>query len=227
VIEESSLIRSILTPEPAATGEPLRARAARAGTPTPFLARPARQLPLDEALRRRRSVRTFAAEPVSVAELESITRQGLAAERACWPPGAHPAVGLTFAAAAFGVRELEPGLYLAGPDRGNFAVLPQEEGSLAEFQAECGPAPVTLFVCGSLAQACAGYGQSGYPQLLVRAGAAGYGAWLAAVAAGLAGCAYGRTSHRVTAAVNRHGGCLRHLFTVAIGRPLEDDADDQ
>lgn len=232
LIAESSLLRSMTTHpgRPAVPGEAAApaasgpAPAAADGTPAPYLSQ---LMPLEEILRRRRSVRRFAEEPVQVHELESVIRHGLAAERSCWPPGAHPAVGLRIAIAAFAVRGLEAGLYLAEPDTGTCTAPPLEDGSLAGLPARYCEAPVMIFVCGSLAQACAAYGQRGYPRLLVRAGAAGYGAWLAAVAAGLAGCAYGATSHRVTAAVSRHsGGSLRHLFTVAIGRPVAGDADD-
>jgi hypothetical protein len=57
------------------------------------------------------------------------------------------------------------------------------------------------------------------PGLYLPAAAAGYGAWLAAVSIGLAGCAFGGSNHRVTAAMRHGGEPLRHLFTVAIGYP--------
>ena len=229
VIAESSLVRGILTP----------ARAARASMPPSPPADPppaphdvAPFMSLEAVLHRRRSVRTLSAEPVSAAELDLIVRSGLAAERTGWPPGRHPAMGVTIAVAACAVSGMEPGLYLPEPTSGAFAALSQDEGLLAGLAAQYTVAPVLLFVCGNLTRACAAFGQRGYPQLLVRAGAAGYGAWLAAVAAGLSGCAYGRTNHRVSVAVRRHGvpqhggGSLRHLFTVAVGRTLSEDSND-
>jgi len=229
VIAESSLVRGILTP----------ARAARASVPPSAAAGPppaphdvAHFMSLEEALHRRRSVRTFTAEPVSAAELDLIVRSGLAAERTGWPPGRHPAMGVTIAVAAYAVSGIEPGLYLPEPTSGAFSARPRDEGLLAGLSAQYTIAPVLLLVCGNLTQACAAFGQRGYPQLLVRAGAAGYGAWLAAVAAGLSGCAYGRTNHRVTVAVRQHGvpqrggGSLRHLFTVAVGRTPTEDTND-
>jgi nitroreductase len=194
-------------------------RASTAGGP-PVPRGPEQVLPLEEALCRRRSVRAFGAEEVSRSDVDFVIGSGLAAERTQQAPGTHPDMGVTIATAAFNVGGLEPGLYLPAAAAG--AVCGRGPGAqwLAGLQAQYADAPALLLVCGNLARACAAAGRRGYPQLLVRAGAAGYGAWLAAVSIGLAGCAFGGSNHRVTAAMSRHGSePLRHLFTVAIGYP--------
>jgi SagB-type dehydrogenase family enzyme len=190
-------------------------------------------MPLEEALRRRRSVRTFGTEEVSRSDVDFIIRSGLAAERTQQAPGTHPDLDVTIATAAFNVGGLEPGLYLAAAAAGTVCGRGPGADWLAGLQAQYADAPALLLVCGNLARACAAVGPRGYPQLLVRAGAAGYGAWLAAVCVGLAGRAFGGSNHRVTAAMSRHGSePLRHLFTVAIGHPggrppAEQDARDR
>jgi hypothetical protein len=234
VIAASSLLRDILTPAPAPAPAPAAvADASPSASPSAEAPPEAVHLmSLEEALRRRRSVRTFTAEPVSGPELDLIIGSGLAAERTGWPSGSHPAMGVTIAVAAYAVGGLEPGLYLPEPGTGRLSALPLDEGSLTGWPAQYAVAPVLLFVCGSLTQACAAFGQRGYPRLLVRAGAAGYGAWLAAVGAGLSGCAYGGSNHRVAAAVRRPSaarrgcGSLRHLFTVAVGRTAREVTND-
>jgi nitroreductase len=217
VIPEDSLLRMLLTSEP--------------GTDAPVPAvpeDPGRIRPLEEVLRQRRSVRTFGADEVSQSDIGFIIRSGLAAERSLWTPGTHRGMDVTIATAAFGVGELGQGLYLPAAEAGTlFARVPGQEW-LTGLQAQYAAAPALLLVCGNVPQACAATGVRGYPQLLVRAGSAGYGAWLAAVSIGLAGCAFGGSNYRVTSAVARHcGEPLRHLFTIAIGHPGSRSPSDE
>jgi hypothetical protein len=125
-----------------------------------------------------------------------------------------PAVVVMIEAAR--VTHLRRGLYTAGPTgKTVFEPLPGAAQS-PDVSREYGSAPALLHVCGDLVAACQ-RGGSGYSALLVRAGALGEAAWLAAVSAGLAGATYARSSYRVTEAVRPLGQGLRHLLTVAIG----------
>jgi hypothetical protein len=93
------------------------------------------------------------------------------------------------------------------------AVLPA--GLLAEHYA---PAPVHVAICGSVEWAASAEGP-GYGGLLTAAGALGYGLWLGAASLGLAACTFGGALDEVTAVVTAGRPDLRHLFTVAIGKP--------
>lgn len=73
-------------------------------------------------------------------------------------------------------------------------------------------APVLVFFHGAHTDA------GDYHRGLIRAGMAGYEVWLAAIAEGLAGCPFGRSSGHVVKALRQSGRpSARHLFTVALG----------
>jgi len=61
----------------------------------------------------------------------------------------------------------------------------------------------------------------GYQRLLVRAGALGYAALLAALSAGLCGCPYGGASASLSPLLRAGHGRAHHLFTVSVGWPVE------
>jgi hypothetical protein len=140
------------------------------------------------------------------------------ADRYTWAGADPDDLALLVLVAAVRVTDLRRGLYTIGPMGADaFETLsvaaqsPDPEGGH-----EYGGASALLHVCGDLAAACQ-RGGSGYGALLVRAGALGQAAWLAAVSAGLAGAVYGRASHRITEAARPLGRGLRHLLTVAVG----------
>ena len=173
--------------------------------------------PIQDTLARRHSVRGFAAEPVPAATVRAATAAAHAAEAAIWPPGQHGRSGFRFLAAAFSVSGLATGLYACARPDGELHRV--DFAGLDMLREQYAPAPVLLLVCGNLNQACRTAGASGYASMLVRAGTAGYGAWLWAIANGLAGTVFGGASHQVSGAARQVDADLCHLFTVAIGRP--------
>jgi hypothetical protein len=174
--------------------------------------------PLRAAMAGRRLARRFDLGTVSAAQLGLVVQAGLSADQRQWPLGPHHDLGLAVVLAALRVTDLPRGLHLAAPgaDR-SFVRLGNDHwvGELADAYAD---APVLLLVCGDLDRACLAVGPRGYGQLLVRAGAVGHAAWLAATELGLAGSVFGVRHPKVTASVGRaSSGSLSHLFTVALG----------
>jgi hypothetical protein len=174
---------------------------------------------LDDILSRRRSLRAFSAEPATAAELSMIAEAGLAAERRQWPVGAHHSMGLTFVLAALNVADLAPGLYLSttrGPNA--FSLIQHKPAWVPELRQRYADAPAILMICGDVGSACRAMGKPGYGQILVRAAAAGYAAWLRAISLDMAGTVFGGTCHQVTTSLSQAGSPhLWHLFTLAIG----------
>lgn len=164
-------------------------------------------------LRARRSVREFSRGQVDRERLSRIVAAALETCENAWPAARHGALPLTVIAA---VRD-EPGL--AWVRQGGCDPMPVLNARLAgTLSRDYADAPAILFLCGDPHQ----LGPSGYGSVLVRVGAAGYAIWLAAIADGLQGSVYGRSSNEITRVARQVNPRLRHLFTVAIGRQRED-----
>jgi hypothetical protein len=233
LIEESTLVRELLRPADSA-GEPPLQRMSRAlaegaqdrahhvpGGSRPVGSVLGSEMSLHDILSRRRSLRAFSAEPVPAEKLGIIAGAGLAAERRQWPVGAHCGMGMTFVLAALNVAGLPPGFYICTADASNTLSLLQEKPArMQELRQRYADAPAILMVCGDVGSACRAMGKHGYGQILVRAAAAGYAAWLRAISLGMAGTVFGGTCHQVTASLIQAGSPhLWHLFTVAVGIP--------
>jgi hypothetical protein len=181
---------------------------------------------LDDILIRRHSVREFSVDPLPQSCVNAAVLAAFDAEAATWPARMHGTLAFEILVAAFRVDGTAAGLYAFRDFRSERdAVL---AGSTATWfdalRSQYADAPVLLLVCGNLNQACQDTGPAGYPSMLVRSGTIGYAAWLWAVSAGLAGSVYGGASHRVTGAARQLDPNLRHLFTVALGKPALPDA---
>jgi hypothetical protein len=232
LIEQAAILRDLL--RPASTGEPSKehvsgtlAGGARAqphrladgsGSLTGILGP---EPSLHDILSRRRSVRAFSPEPAPAAELGVIADTGLAAGRRLWPEVTHRSAEMIFILAALNVTGLAPGLYLRAVEApSGFSSLGHEPAWIPEFRQRYADAPALLLVCGDADGACRAMGKGGYGQILIRAAAAGYTAWLRAVSLGLAGAVFGGSCHQVTASLSQAGyPHLWHLFTLAAGIP--------
>lgn len=175
--------------------------------------------PLAEILPRRQSVREFAPEPVPLDIVRRIIRDAYSGERRTWTPGVHGAASVVVLLAAARVIGLDPGVYSMPPAKDDFIALADSE-PLAVLRHNYAHAPATLLICGDPHQGIRDGCGISYGSVLVRAGTLGYGAWLAAISADLAGSVYGRTSQEVTLIARRFDPRLRHMFTVAIGSPM-------
>lgn len=96
------------------------------------------------------------------------------------------------------------------------AGLDPAESWLPDLRAAYAPAPAFLLICGDVASRPAAWATG-----LSHAGAFGHALWLAATHLELGACAFGGTSGRITAVVQRRDPALRHLFTLALGHRLE------
>jgi hypothetical protein len=176
---------------------------------------------VQETLTRRRSVRTFRGEPVSSWCVRAVVAAARDAEAVVWPSASPDPAVFEILVAAFDVAGLAAGLYTTCGKSGADMVK-VDSARLDSLRALYADAPVLLLICGDLNLACRVAGPAGYASMLVRAGTIGYGAWLRAISAGLAGSVYGGASHEVSAAARRVNADLWHLFTVALGyKPLE------
>jgi hypothetical protein len=173
--------------------------------------------PVEEVLTQRSSVRAFASSALARSDVLGAAGAARDAEETVWPPGQHGAMGLDVLVAACNVDGLAKGVYStrdAGPE-------PLSLGSAYPdiLREQYADAPALLLICADVNLACQDAGPAGYPAALVRAGTAGYAAWLWSISAGLAGSVYGGASQQVSGAGRQRDAVLRHLFTVAIGAP--------
>lgn len=174
--------------------------------------------PIEDVLTQRRSIRAFAPSAIGRSEVLGAIGAARDAEEAVWPPGRHGAMGLAVLIAAFNVDGLAKGLY--GTREASCEPLSLDAAHLDTLREQYVDAPVLLLICADLNQACRDARQAGYPAALIRAGTAGYAAWLWSISAGLAGSVYGGASQHASAAWRPQDANLRHLFTVAIGVPV-------
>jgi hypothetical protein len=180
-----------------------------------------RELPsLARALPERRSVRQFASGPVPSRLLEFACQTGLQVERAGWPAVVHGECGIGIGVAAWDVTGLPRGIYRYLPAERRFVPVTGPE-ILGGLRSAYAPAPALLLVYGSLDKAREHNTANGYQRLLVRAGALGYAAQLAALSTGLWGCPFGSASSSVTRSLHTGQQRLHHLFTVAVGWPAD------
>jgi nitroreductase len=173
--------------------------------------------PVGEVLTQRWSVRAFASSAIARSDVLGAIGAARDAEEAVWPPGKHGAMGLDVLIAAFNVGGLARGLYSTRD--ATTEPLSVDSACLDILREHYADAPVLLLICADVNHACRDAGQAGYPAALIRAGTAGYAAWLWSISAGLAGSVYGGASQDASGAARQRDANLRHLFTVAIGMP--------
>jgi hypothetical protein len=173
--------------------------------------------PLSAVLAARRSVREFSDEPLALADLEFILGHADQAVRTWWPAGTRQDLGLTVLAAAFDVAGLPRGIHAVV--HGSRPRLLGDPRWLPALRDRYAAAPVLLAVCGDLPWACSAAGP-GYGGLLTAAGALGHAMWLSALSIDLAACVYGSPCQELTGTAGNYAAGLRHLFTIAIGRPV-------
>ncbi|GGW85974.1 hypothetical protein GCM10010297_03510 [Streptomyces malachitofuscus] len=173
---------------------------------------------LEEVLQRRRSVREFCPEPIPWNAVSDVLRQAERAFAGTWPgtngPPLHPLMPMLGLRRVRGVRY---GLY-------RMPVLENAPASrhVAEIPSEVthnyADAPVLVFIGGPVAAVTG----SSYGELLTRAAAYGHSVWLAARSSGLECSVFALPNFRVTEAMRHQDAVMRHVFTVAVGRPMGD-----
>ncbi|WP_017596065.1 nitroreductase family protein [Nocardiopsis potens] len=160
-----------------------------------------------EALRDRRSHREYDDRPVP---RDLLGRVVASAVRSCGEdPGRGDGLEL-YLAVNEGGRSAAISEYGTGTALGSARACADAARILAR---DYTPAPVTVLIAGGPVPNAAEH----YGGLLVRAGALGYACWLSGRAAGLEGCAFGRTGPEVDRLLRCAGRGSRHLFTVTLG----------
>lgn len=208
-------------------------------SPASPTSRISRSVPLHGVLTARRSVRRFREDPVPDTELATLLDLATSTDRQMWPhgtaattPQAWLVSGLAGTSGAR-LRQYIPRRSLAGQTAAGETLAGEftDHGDSPEpalLAARYAPAPVTILICAKITDTDTdtdtGSDDTGsdYGRALLRASAFGYNAWLSAVATGLGGSVYGRSSPEVTRIVRRYTGTpARHLFTLVLGHPAE------
>ncbi|MFD7761767.1 nitroreductase family protein [Streptomyces microflavus] len=188
-------------------------------------------VPLHDVLTARRSIRRFREDPVPDTSLATLLDLATSTDRMMWPhgtaattPQAWLVSGVTGTSGAR-LRQYTSRWSTAGePLAGEFT----DHGDSPEpalLATRYAPGPATILICAKITDDIDTVSDdtgADYRRALLRASAFGYNAWLSAVAAGLGGSVYGRSSPEVTRIVRRYTGTpARHLFTLVLGHPAE------
>jgi hypothetical protein len=168
--------------------------------------------PLEEVLRGRRSVREFSGEPLEWRVLSDVLRL---ARQACGRQYAAN-VPLAFLLGLRNVAGLASGLYVPAQDLGTARPVYVAE-TPTEVTRNYADAPALVFIGGPVV----GTSGTSYGGLMTQAGALGHAVWLSARSHGLECSVFALPDFRVTRAMRAQDGRTRHLFTVAVGAPVD------
>jgi SagB-type dehydrogenase family enzyme len=184
---------------------------------------------LEETVARRRSVRDYKGEPLSLSQLSQLlwAAQGLTDARGL---RAVPSAGATYPLDVFtfigrdGVKGLEPGIYhynvakhsltlhKEGDQRGELAVAAQDQEFIAR-------APVDIVICAIYQRTCMHYGRRGERYVHMEVGHAGENISLQAVALGLATVMVGAFNDEQVSAVMGLAKEVKPLYIIPLGKP--------
>jgi SagB-type dehydrogenase family enzyme len=197
------------------------------------------ELPLWEAIARRRSCRRFAAEPIEARELAGLLEAAYGVTHALEEEGgrqvlplrAVPSGGalypLELYIAALQVEGLGPGLYHFDPLRATLAVVGDsltagDVAALSTYPEIVGECAAVIFVAAVFGRTRFKYGIRGYRFALLEAGHVGQNVLLAATAFGIGAVPLGGYYDRLTDQfLGLDGVNESTLYTIALGRPLD------
>jgi hypothetical protein len=182
---------------------------------------------LGVALDRRAVGGGFSQRPVARRLLASVCQTALAADSALWPAETHGSAGLGLAIATPQADSEVAVLHRFIPAWRGFARV--AEGRCRGGAEREHGAPVQLLMFGDVERARRDQPACGYQRLLVRAGALGNAALLAARAEGLRGQLMSPASGRVSLLLRSggHGDWPTHLFSVLLGWPNREARSDR
>jgi SagB-type dehydrogenase family enzyme len=144
-----------------------------------------------EILAGRTSVRNFTTAPVTLEQLATMLFYAHHGDQTGWPAEHQQNLPLTFLALVRHVEGIAPGVYQYNPENHGLSLIMAapsvQEAADLFVQEEFTSAPLVVWIAGNLAAAGVRHGAFGHRQLLLRAGAAGYRLWIAALAMGLSG----------------------------------------
>jgi SagB-type dehydrogenase family enzyme len=145
---------------------------------------------LGEIVANRSSVRRYRANPVSLRQLSTMLHYAHVGDAKDSPEEHDDGHELIFLSIAWRVDGLRPAVYVYRAPRQELCLWgpAPHDGRKLFVQSTFGSAPLSIWIVGNLANACARQGAFGHRQLLLRAGAAGHRLWMAALGVGLSGC---------------------------------------
>jgi hypothetical protein len=152
-------------------------------------------LPFDQVLIARTSIRFYDRRPLHLGHLATLLHVASAGDEQDWPQEVEVGNRLHFYAVAWRITDLPPAVYWYDPEAHALrytgpAPDQEREGANLVIQTEFARAPLIIVITGNLAVACARHGSAGHSQLLQRAGSAGHRCWLASLGIGLVGTVF-------------------------------------
>lgn len=187
-------------------------------------------LSLEEAIARRRSVRSFSPEPVTLSQLSQLlwATQGKSDKRGGYRTV--PSAGATYPLEVFlacgkdGVEGLEEGVYQYSVENHSLLRYLREDVRLKLARAALGQgfiyeAPLDIIVCAIYERTLSTYGSRGERYVHMEVGHAGQNVYLQAVALGLATVAVGAFHDEQVREVLGLDKQYRPLYIMPIGKP--------
>jgi SagB-type dehydrogenase family enzyme len=185
---------------------------------------------LEEAIARRRSVRDFTTEPISLAELSQILRAAGGISDMTSGYRTVPSAGATYPLEIFavcgkdGVEEIDEGIYYYNIDSHSLilrvkgdARLELARASLA--QAFIYEAPVDIVICAEYERTTRRYGRRGERYVHIEVGHVGQNIYLQATALGLATVAVGAFDDEQVRELLRLEKQYKPLCIMPVGKP--------
>ena len=179
---------------------------------------------IESLLRSRTSERHYATRSLTVEDLDAVVRAAARADSVAWPEECGVGLTLGFLTVAWRVEGLAPGCYAHGVGVELVAEVPIGPAARSTvLQPEYSEAPALVLVFANLAAAVGRHGDHGYRHLLVRAGAAAYAGWLAALGRGLVGSIFAGFLPDAARAMTGRGDIVaRQLLALAVGYRATD-----
>ena len=185
---------------------------------------------LSEATARRRSIREFSPEPVSLSELSQLLWSAQGVTETSWQLRAVPSAGAIYPLELFivcgqgGIEGMDAGIYHYEIDshslklrhKGDFRA---DLAGVALGEAGVNQAPVSLVICAEYELTLDRYGDRGQRYVHIEVGHTGQNIYLQATALGLGTVAIGAFSDERVREVLRLERQYKPLYIMPVGRP--------
>ena len=185
---------------------------------------------LEEAIARRRSIRRFAPEPISLSQLSQVLWAAQGITDSLWKHRAAPSAGATYPLEIFlacgedGIVEVAVGIYHYRVDNHSLSLHYQGDIRLELARAALGEesiyqAPVDIVICAIYERTAVRYGARAERYVHMEVGHVGQNIYLQATALGLATVAVGAFNDEKVREVLRLDKQIRPLYIMPVGRP--------
>ena len=185
---------------------------------------------LEKAIARRRSIRRFAPEPISLSQLSQVLWAAQGITDSLWKHRAAPSAGATYPLEIFlvcgedGIAEVAAGIYHYRVDNHSLSLHYQGDIRLELARAALGEesiyqAPVDIVICAIYERTAVRYGARAERYVHMEVGHVGQNIYLQATALGLATVAVGAFNDEKVREVLRLDKQIRPLYIMPVGRP--------